>query len=444
MNTQIDKSKGGVDRPKQKKPKTTWLYVLVIVAAVLGIVFGFVAPHAAVAMKPLATGFVSLIKMMIVPIIFCTIVLGIGSIAKAATVGKIGGLALGYFIIMSVVALAIGLVVGNIIKPGTGLDVSELLANPAKIPGASGEATNLTDFILSIIPASLVEPFASGNVLPGLFVALLTGFALQGMGSAAEPILKAIGAIQKVVFRILSMIMWVAPIGAFGGLAALIGATGWGGLGSLVSVMVGFYVTCALFVFVILGAILWLVARVNVFSFLKYLGKEFLLILATSSSESALPRLIGKMEHLGVDKAVVGITVPTGYSFNLDGTAIYLTMSSLFIADAMGNPMSIQEQIGLLLFMMIASKGAAGVSGAGIATLAGGLQAARPDLVNGVSIVVGIDRFMSEARALTNFAGNAIATVLVGTWTKEIDHEQVKKVLSGKDPFDEANFDGGH
>ncbi|MGO2655485.1 MAG: cation:dicarboxylate symporter family transporter [Pseudoclavibacter sp.] len=444
MNTQIDKSKGGVDRPKQKKPKTTWLYVLVIVAAVLGIVFGFVAPHAAVAMKPLATGFVSLIKMMIVPIIFCTIVLGIGSIAKAATVGKIGGLALGYFIIMSVVALAIGLVVGNTIKPGTGLDVSELLANPAKIPGASGEATNLTDFILSIIPASLVEPFASGNVLPGLFVALLTGFALQGMGSAAEPILKAIGAIQKVVFRILSMIMWVAPIGAFGGLAALIGATGWGGLGSLVSVMVGFYVTCALFVFVILGAILWLVARVNVFSFLKYLGKEFLLILATSSSESALPRLIGKMEHLGVDKAVVGITVPTGYSFNLDGTAIYLTMSSLFIADAMGNPMSIQEQIGLLLFMMIASKGAAGVSGAGIATLAGGLQAARPDLVNGVSIVVGIDRFMSEARALTNFAGNAIATVLVGTWTKEIDHEQVKKVLSGKDPFDEANFDGGH
>lgn len=444
MNTQIDKSKGGVDRPKQKKPKTTWLYVLVIVAAVLGIVFGFVAPHAAVAMKPLATGFVSLIKMMIVPIIFCTIVLGIGSIAKAATVGKIGGLALGYFIIMSVVALAIGLVVGNIIKPGTGLDVSELLANPAKIPGASGEATNLTDFILSIIPASLVEPFASGNVLPGLFVALLTGFALQGMGSAAEPILKAIGAIQKMVFRILSMIMWVAPIGAFGGLAALIGATGWGGLGSLVSVMVGFYVTCALFVFVILGAILWLVARVNVFSFLKYLGKEFLLILATSSSESALPRLIGKMEHLGVDKAVVGITVPTGYSFNLDGTAIYLTMSSLFIADAMGNPMSIQEQIGLLLFMMIASKGAAGVSGAGIATLAGGLQAARPDLVNGVSIVVGIDRFMSEARALTNFAGNAIATVLVGTWTKEIDHEQVKKVLSGKDPFDEANFDGGH
>ncbi|MCD7100920.1 cation:dicarboxylate symporter family transporter [Pseudoclavibacter sp. 13-3] len=444
MNTQIDKTKGGVDRPKQKKPKTTWLYVLVIVAAVLGIVFGFVAPHAAVAMKPLATGFVSLIKMMIVPIIFCTIVLGIGSIAKAATVGKIGGLALGYFIVMSIVALGIGLVVGNIIKPGTGLDVSELLANPAKIPGASDEATDLTDFILGIIPASLVEPFASGNVLPGLFVALLTGFALQGMGSAAEPILKAIGAIQKVVFRILSMIMWVAPIGAFGGLAALIGATGWGGLGSLVSVMVGFYITCALFVFVVLGLILWLVARVNVFSFLKYLGKEFLLILATSSSESALPRLIGKMEHLGVDKAVVGITVPTGYSFNLDGTAIYLTMSSLFIADAMGNPMSIQEQIGLLLFMMIASKGAAGVSGAGIATLAGGLQAARPDLVNGVSIVVGIDRFMSEARALTNFAGNAIATVLVGTWTKEIDHAQVKKVLSGNDPFDEANFDGGH
>jgi aerobic C4-dicarboxylate transport protein len=210
--------------------------------------------------------------------------------------------------------------------------------------------------------------------------------------------------------------------------------------------MLGFYVTCILFIFIVVGLILFFFTRVNIFKFFKYLGREFLLILATSSSESALPRLIAKMEHAGVDKSVVGITVPTGYSFNLDGTAIYLTMASIFIADAMGIPMSIGEQIGLLLFMMVASKGAAGVSGAGLATLAGGLQAARPDLLNGVSLVVGIDRFMSEARALTNFAGNAVAVLLVGTWTKLIDRKRVDEVLDGKLPFDEANFNGdtGH
>lgn len=428
-----------------KKSKTKWLYVAVIVAAVLGIVFGLVDPDIAKLMKPLATGFVALIKMMIVPIIFCTIVIGVGSIAKAATVGRIGGLALGYFIVMSLVALVIGLAVGNIIKPGTGLDVQALIDSGSSSTSTStSESGSITDFILGIIPSSLFEPFTSGEVLPGLFVALLTGFALQGLGETGKPILRAVEYLQKLVFRILTMVMWVAPIGAFGGLAALIGATGWSGLGSLVSVMVGFYITCALFVFVVLGLVLYAVTRINVFSFLKYLGKEFLLILATSSSESALPRLIGKMEHIGVSKPVVGITVPTGYSFNLDGTAIYLTMSALFIADAMGKPMSISEQIGLLLFMMIASKGAAGVSGAGLATLAGGLQAARPDLVEGTSIVVGIDRFMSEARALTNFAGNAIATLVIGTWTKQIDREQVNRVLSGQDPFDEANFEGGH
>jgi aerobic C4-dicarboxylate transport protein len=429
---------------QRKKSKSAYLYIYVLIAALLGIVFGLVSPEMAIKMKPLATGFISLIKMMIVPIIFCTIVLGIGSIAKAATVGKIGGLALGYFMVMSVIALIIGLVVGNIIQPGTGLDVHTILGSNVAIPGVSKEATTLTDFVLSIIPHSLLDPLASGAVLPGLFVALLSGFAIQGMGEAGKPILQALGHVQKLVFRMLAIVMWAAPVGAFGGLAALIGATGWSGLASLFSVMVGFYITCALFIFIVLGALLWVVTRINVFSFLKYLGKEFLLILATSSSESALPRLIAKMEHLGVDKSVVGITVPTGYSFNLDGTAIYLTMSALFIADAMGTPMSVGEQIGLLLFMMIAAKGAAGISGAGLATLAGGLQAARPDLLPGVSIVVGIDRFMSEARALTNFAGNAIAVLLVGTWTKSIDRERVDRVLSGELPFDDDGFDNGH
>ncbi|MGW4297909.1 cation:dicarboxylate symporter family transporter [Micromonospora chersina] len=236
------------------------------------------------------------------------------------------------------------------------------------------------------------------------------------------------------------MIMWVAPIGAFGAIAAVVGATGVDALTSLAQIMLGFYATCLIFVIVVLGTLLRLVSGVSIFSLLRYLGREFLLILSTSSSESALPRLIAKMEHFGVSKPVVGITVPTGYSFNLDGTAIYLTMAALFIADALGKPMAIGEQIGLLAFMVIASKGAAGVTGAGLATLAGGLQSHRPDLVDGVGLIVGIDRFMSEARALTNFAGNAVATVLVGTWTGEFDRAQARAVLSGQRPFDEATM----
>jgi aerobic C4-dicarboxylate transport protein len=427
----------------RKNNKSARLYIYVLIAALLGVVLGLVNPEVGKEMKPLATGFIALVKMMIVPIIFCTIVLGIGSIAKAATVGRIGGMALGYFITMSLFALMIGMVVGNIIKPGVGLDVSALLANgPGVDTGKSAKGT--VDFLLSIIPKSLLAPFADGSVLPGLFVALLVGFAIQGLGERGKPALEAITTIQRIVFRMLAMVMWTAPFGAFGGLAALVGASGWQAITSLLWVMLAFYITCFLFVFVVLGTVLWAFTRVNVFRFLRYLGREFLLILATSSSEPALPRLIAKMEHIGVNKSVVGITVPTGYSFNLDGTAIYLTMASLFIADAMGLPMSIGEQVALLLFMMVASKGAAGISGAGLATLASGLQAARPDLLNGVSIVVGIDRFMSEARALTNFAGNAIAVLLIGTWTGLIDRNRVNDVLHGKTPFDEHAFDDHH
>ncbi|WP_406731016.1 cation:dicarboxylate symporter family transporter [Streptomyces sp. NBC_01794] len=422
-----------------RRDRTHYLYIAVIIAVALGITVGLVAPGFAVELKPLGTGFVNLIKMMISPIIFCTIVLGIGSVRKAAKVGAVGGIALGYFMVMSMVALAIGLVVGNILHPGDGLALTDAVKEAGQ-GQVSAEAKPPVEFVLGIIPTTMVSAFTSGEVLQTLLVALLTGFALQAMGPVGEPVLRGVEHIQRLVFRILAMVMWAAPIGAFGAIAAVTGSAGLDALKSLAVLMLGFYVTCFLFVVIVLGTLLRLVAGLNILTLFKYLGREFLLILSTSSSESALPRLIAKMEHLGVSKPVVGITVPTGYSFNLDGTMIYMTMASLFIADAMGNPMSVGEQIPLLLFLFVASKGAAGVSGAGLATLAGGLQSHRPELVDGVGLIVGIDRFMSEARALTNFAGNAVATVLIGTWTKEIDRTRVDEVLAGRLPFDEKTL----
>ncbi|WP_308120330.1 cation:dicarboxylate symporter family transporter [Streptomyces bambusae] len=428
-----------------RRDRTHYLYIAVIAAVLLGIVVGFAAPATAVELKPLGTGFVNLIKMMISPVIFCTIVLGVGSVHKAAKVGAVGGLALGYFMIMSTVALAIGLLVGNLLDPGSGLDLTEAARSAGAAQAKAGGAKTTTEFLLGIIPTTLVSAFTGGEVLQTLLVALLCGFALQAMGPAGEPVLRGIGHMQKLVFRVLAMIMWAAPVGAFGAIAAVVGATGIDALKSLAVIMIGFYTTCALFVFVVLGTLLRVCTGISVFALLRYLGREFLLILSTSSSESALPRLIAKMEHLGVSKPVTGITVPTGYSFNLDGTAIYLTMASLFVAEAMGNPLSLGEQVSLLVFMIIASKGAAGVTGAGLATLAGGLQSHRPELVDGVGLIVGIDRFMSEARALTNFAGNAVATVLVGTWTKEFDKARASEVLAGRLPFDETTLvDDGH
>ncbi|MDR6571612.1 aerobic C4-dicarboxylate transport protein [Curtobacterium sp. 320] len=423
----------GIDR-------SHWLYIAVVVAVLAGVVVGLTAPDFAVGLKPIGDGFIALIRMMIAPVIFCTIVLGVGSIAKAATVGKVGGLALGYFIAMSTFALAIGLVVGNLIHPGDHLDLSNATYEPPASTSATEDASSTSGFLLSIIPATLVSSLTSGSILQTLFVALLVGFALQAMGSKGTPVLTGIRHIQALVFRVLAMIMWVAPVGAFGAIAAVVGATGVSALVALGTLMVAFYITCAVFIVGVLGTLLRIVTGINIFRVMKYLGREYLLIVSTSSSEVSLPRLIAKMEHLGVSKPVVGVTVPTGYSFNLDGTAIYLTMSSLFIANALGTPLDIPEQISLLVFMIIASKGAAGVTGAGLATLAGGLQAHRPDLVNGVGLIVGIDRFMSEARALTNFTGNAVATLLVGTWTREVDKDQVERVLSGAAPFDERTM----
>ena len=425
------------------KNRTHYLYVAVIVAVALGVVVGVAAPDLAKELKPLGAGFVALIKMMIQPVIFCTIVLGVGSVASAARVGRVGGLALGYFLTMSTVALGIGLVVGNLIKPGDGLQLSEDAASAGQEQAASGHGST-TEFLLGIIPDSMLSSLTSGEVLQTLLVALLVGFALQQMGAAGKPILRGVSHVQRLVFRVLAMIMWAAPVGAFGAIAAVVGETGLGALKSLAVLMVAFYVTCLVFVFVVLGLLLKLTAGVNLFKLFRYLGREFLLILSTSSSESALPRLIAKMEHAGVDKPTVGVVVPTGYSFNLDGTAIYLTMASLFIAEALGDPLSIGEQISLLVFMVIASKGAAGVTGAGMATLAGGLSSHRPELVDGVGMIVGIDRFMSEARALTNFSGNAVATVLVGHWTGGLDRTKLDSVLAGNDPFDEETMLDDH
>ncbi|WP_309082006.1 cation:dicarboxylate symporter family transporter [Zhihengliuella sp.] len=423
-NTAVDE-RPAQPAPPRKKDRTHWLYIMVIAAVVLGATVGLIAPEVGQDLKPLGTMFIALIKMIIAPVIFCTIVLGVGSIAQAATVGKVGGLALGYFMVVSTFALALGLVVGNVIHPGEGLELQPYEA------AAGGEENHTVDFLLGMIPGDI-------PVLPTLVLALLVGFALQQMGESGAPVLRAIRHLQAVVFRLMMMIMWVAPIGAFGAIAAVVGATGWAAIGSMAILMGAFYATCALFIVVVLGGLLKLVTGISIFKLLKYLAREYLLIFSTSSSESALPRLIAKMEHAGVSKPVVGITVPTGYSFNLDGTAIYLTMAALFVSTAMGMPMNLGEQIGLLVFMIIASKGAAGVTGAGLATLAAGLQAHRPDLLDGMGVIVGIDKFMSEARALTNFTGNAVATLLIGKWTGELDRAQTEEVLSGRRPFDEA------
>ncbi|ULP36417.1 cation:dicarboxylase symporter family transporter [Mycolicibacterium rufum] len=429
---------------KKKRDRTHWLYIMVIVAVVAGIVVGLVAPDAAASLGVLGELFVKLIKMMIVPVIFCTVVLGIGKVRAATAVGKVGGLALGYFLVMSTVALAIGLVVGNLISPGTGLDVTADPGKGAELAGEAESAGGAMDFISDIIPSTLFSSLTEGNVLQALFVALLVGFGIQSLGRTGEPLLRGIEAVQKLVFKILIGVLWLAPIGAFGAIAEVVGDTGFEAVIQLGVLMLAFYLTCVIFVFGVLGALLWMVARVSVFKLARYLAREYLLIVATSSSESALPRLIAKMEHAGVEPATVGIVVPTGYSFNLDGTAIYLTMASLFIADALGDPLSIPEQLGLLAFMIIASKGAAGVSGAGLATLAAGLQSHRPELLDGVGIIVGIDRFMSEARALTNFSGNAVATLLVGCWTHTVDSGRLNDVLDGNRPFDESTMVDDH
>lgn len=430
-----------IAEPKVKKDRTHWLYIGVIIAVIAGIAVGLIIPDQAKGLATLGKMFVSLIKMMITPVIFCTIVLGIGSVRAAASVGRAGGIALAYFLTMSTFALAIGLVVGNLIEPGHGLNIDATRSAGAKYAESAEHSGGFVAFIQGIIPDTLFSAFISGNILQTLFVALIVGFAVQSMGQRGEPILSFVAHLQRLVFKLLMGILWLAPLGAFGAIAGVVGATGIGAIKQLAILMLAFYITCVLFVFVWLGVILKLFGGFNIFKLAKYLAREYLLIVATSSSESALPNLMRKMEHAGVDKSTVGIVVPTGYSFNLDGTAIYLTMSAIFISEALHMPMTLGEQVALLVFMIVASKGAAGVSGAGLATLAAGLHAHAPALLDGVGVIVGIDRFMSEARALTNFSGNAVATLLVGRWTKTIDRQRTLDVLDGKIPYVDSGED---
>ena len=410
------------------------LYVQVIIAIILGIIVGAAFPKFGEGLKPLGDMFIKLIKMVIAPIIFATVVSGVAHMRDTKKVGRVGGKALIYFEVVSTLALIIGLVVMNVLKPGAGMNVDPATLDTkglTKYTEAAGEMT-VVDHVLKIIPDTFVSAFTSGELLQVLLVALLFGFGLIRLGKLGDQILHGIDAVNQVIFVILGFIMRLAPIGAFGAMAFTVGKYGLKSLTSLGYLMGSFYLTCLLFIFVVLG----LIARAAGFSVLKlirYIKEELLIVLGTSSSESALPRLMMKMEHAGADKSVVGLVVPTGYSFNLDGTSIYLTMAALFIAQATNTPMGLGEQLTLLAVLLLTSKGAAGVTGSGFITLAATLGAVGHVPVAGMALILGIDRFMSEARALTNFIGNAVATLVVARSENAVDMDRLTRALNGED-----------
>ena len=416
-----------------KKPLYKSLYFQVITAIILGVILGHFWPQTGAAMKPLGDGFIKLIKMIIAPIIFCTVVVGIAGMEDMKRVGKTGGYALLYFEIMSTVALIIGLIIVNVVQPGVGMNVDPAsldtkgLANYTK----PGQMQTTTEFLLHVIPSTFVGAFAEGEMLQVLLIAVLFGFALHRFGGRGTLVFDFIEKFSHVLFVIVGYIMKLAPIGAFGAMAFTIGKYGLGSLTSLAKLMGTFYVTCLLFIFVVLG----LVARFHGFSiwkFIKYIKEELLIVLGTSSSESVLPRMMEKMENLGAKKSTVGLVIPTGYSFNLDGTSIYLTMAAVFIAQATNTPLDLSHQITLLLVLLLTSKGAAGVTGSGFIVLAATLSAVGNVPVAGLALILGIDRFMSEARALTNLIGNGVATVVVGKWTGDLDTERMQAVLDNQ------------
>ena len=414
-----------------RQPLYKSLYVQVLVAITIGILLGHYYPETGVALKPLGDGFVKLIKMVIAPIIFCTVVSGIAGMQSMKSVGKTGGYALLYFEIVSTIALIIGLVVVNVVKPGAGMhiDVSTLNASSVAAYAAAGAQQTTVGFLVNVIPNTVVGAFANGDILQVLMFSVLFGFALHRLGSYGKPVLDMIDRFAHVMFNIINMIMKLAPVGAFGAMAFTIGQYGVGSLVQLGYLMACFYITCLLFVLVVLGGI----CRAHGFSVLKlirYIREELLIVLGTSSSESALPRMLAKMERLGAKKSVVGLVIPTGYSFNLDGTSIYLTMAAVFIAQATDTTMDITHQITLLLVLLVASKGAAGVTGSGFIVLAATLSAVGHLPVAGLALILGIDRFMSEARALTNLVGNAVATVVVAKWVKEMDNDKLAAELA--------------
>ncbi len=417
------------------KPLYRSLYFQVIVAIIAGVLLGFFAPHTGEAMKPLGDAFIKLIKMIIAPIIFCTVVVGIAGMEDMKKVGKTGGLALLYFEIVSGLALVVGLLIVNVVQPGAGMNVDpKTLDAKAVATVTSGrKMESTTEFLMNIIPSTVVDAFAKGEILQVLLFALMFGFALHAFGGRGTLIFDFVEKISHVFFRIVGIIMKVAPIGAFGAMAFTIGKYGIGSMVSLGMLMITFYATCLVFIFVVLG----LIARFHGFSvwkLIKYLKEELFIVLGTSSSEAALPRVMVKLENLGAKKSVVGLVIPTGYSFNLDGTSIYLTLAAVFIAQATNTPLDLMHQLTLLAVLLLTSKGAAGVTGSGFIVLAATLSAVGHVPVAGLALILGIDRFMSEARALTNFIGNAVATLVVARWTNELDQSRMRRVLDNETP----------
>ena len=407
------------------------LYLQVLVAIASGIALGHFYPDLGAQMKPFGDGFIKLIKMLIAPVIFCTVVSGIGGMESMKAVGKTGAYALLYFEIVSTLALIVGLIVVNVVQPGAGMnvDVATLDASAVAAYEKAAQEQGVVEFLLEIIPETFLGAFATGEILQVLFISLLFGFALHALGERARNIYQFIDDISAVLFRIVAIVMRVAPLGAFGAMAFTIGKYGVGSLAALGKLMACFYATCLLFIFVVLGAI----ARAHGFKIsklIRYLRDELLIVLGTSSSESVLPRMLAKMQAVGCSKSVVGLVIPTGYSFNLDGTAIYLTMAAVFIAQATNTPLGMLDQISLLAVLLITSKGAAGVTGSGFIVLAATLAAVGPLPVAALTLILGIDRFMSEARALTNLVGNGVATLVVAKWCGALDEERAKRELT--------------
>ncbi|MDD0809243.1 dicarboxylate/amino acid:cation symporter [Curvibacter sp. RS43] len=416
-----------------KRPLYKSLYVQVLVAVTLGVLLGHFQPSLGADLKPLGDGFIKLIKMIIAPIIFCTVVVGIAGMEDMKKVGKTGGLALLYFEIVSTLALIVGLLIVNLVQPGSGMHVDPNTLDSKSIAAYTGpgKMQGTVDFLLNVIPSSVVDAFAKGEILQVLLFAVLFGFALHKFGGRGTLVFDFIEKTSHVLFDIVGIIMKVAPIGAFGAMAFTIGKYGIGSLFSLGKLMGTFYLTCLIFVFVVLG----LIARLHGFSvwkFVKYIKEELLIVLGTSSSESVLPRMMEKMENLGARKSVVGLVIPTGYSFNLDGTSIYLTMAAVFIAQATDTPMTLVQQITLLAVLLLTSKGAAGVTGSGFIVLAATLSAVGHVPVAGLALILGIDRFMSEARALTNLVGNGVATLVVARWTGDLDMQRLEAGLNNE------------
>lgn len=427
-----------MSKVEKKLPIYKSLYAQVLCAVVVGILLGHFYPSFGVDMKPFGDAFIKCIKMLIAPIIFCTVVVGIAGMEDMKKVGKTGGMALLYFEIVSTIALVIGLIVVNVLQPGAGMNIdpSGLDTKGISAYTAPGKMTSTTDFLLNVIPSTAVDAFAKGEILQVLFIAVLFGFALHKFGGRGTMVFDLIEKSSHVLFDIIGIIMKFAPVGAFGAMSFTIGKYGISSLFSLGKLMGAFYITCLLFVFVVLGVI----ARLNgfsIFKFVRYIKEELLIVLGTSSSESVLPRMMEKMELLGAKKSCVGLVIPTGYSFNLDGTSIYLTMAAVFIAQATNTPMTITQQVTLLLVLLLTSKGAAGITGSGFIVLAATLSAVGNVPVAGLAIILGIDRFMSEARALTNLVGNGVATIVVAKWTGELDQKQLTSALD-RDSWVEA------